>query len=185
MSGTDIVVETEHWALRGLADKINIAVDEAENCAKSAVQHALVAGKLLIQAKGYTPHGQWETWLQASCRVAPRTAQAYMRLHTQMQVLPAPEAQRVADLPLREAIKAISTPATAPKRVTDAWLRTRRDTGQRFAYAMRKCATGMRRVANDVEGNYAKRRQIEAAKKKLQAAIDQLDAYLAEAEVLE
>ena len=80
------------------------------------MQCALEAGALLVKAKEQVPHGQWESWLAENCAVAPRTARSYMRLATAFPALPEAERQRVADLPLREAVKAIATDPVAPVR---------------------------------------------------------------------
>lgn len=97
-----------------LAAEIDKCVDSAEHHARGAVAAALLAGNLLRIAKSRVQHGDWEAWLTAHCRLAPRTAQAYMRLATKVAELPAVEAQRVADLPLRAAIAAVATPADPP-----------------------------------------------------------------------
>ena len=105
-------LEANHWALPDIAEKINAATRPAESHARSAVQSALTAGSWLMQAKNCVPHGEWHEWLAANCAVAPRTAQAYMRLFNTLPRLEVSDAQRVADLPLREAMRAI---ATAPE----------------------------------------------------------------------
>lgn len=168
------VVESEHLALPGLATKINTEVSAAELSAKSAVQHALAAGEMLIQAKSHVPHGQWETWLQRNCQVAPRTAQAYMRLHTQVAALPQPEAQRVAGLPLRQAINAISTSPTAPPR-HPTFHQPRREQRDRAADALKKAADAQRALIRHIGVNYIKRAEVERTRAKLQAALAALD----------
>lgn len=97
-----------------LAAEIDKCVDSAEHHARGAVAAALLAGNLLRIAKSRVQHGEWDAWLTAHCRLAHRTAQAYMRLATRVAELPALEAQRVADLPLRAAIAAVATPASPP-----------------------------------------------------------------------
>jgi hypothetical protein len=92
-----------------LPERINSAVQAAESHARSAVECAIRAGGLLLQAKALVQYGEWEGWLQQHVTCAPRTAQAYMRLHAKVKTLPKPEAQRVALLPLRDAMKAIAT----------------------------------------------------------------------------
>jgi hypothetical protein len=55
-------------------------------------------GQLLIEAKGQVPHGQWLLWLKEYCQISVRSAQTYMQIaHL------APDAQRIAHLPLRRA----------------------------------------------------------------------------------
>lgn len=76
------------------AKKINAAVLAAEASAKSAVQHALAAGNLLIEAKKAIGHGGWQKWVVSNCDLAPRTARAYMRLAETLPKLPELERQR-------------------------------------------------------------------------------------------
>ena len=114
-----IVYEPAVPALSDLAGQINEEIHQAEASARGTTQHALKAGELLIRAKAVVEHGQWEGWLIQHCVVAPRTAQAYMRLVNTLPKLSHAEAQRVADLPLRQAIKAIATdPVTPPRQST-------------------------------------------------------------------
>ncbi|RVT48385.1 DUF3102 domain-containing protein [Rubrivivax albus] len=100
--------------LTALPAQINEAVRRADTHAKAAVHAAVHAGRLLLQAKSQVVHGEWEAWVTTHCDCAVRTAQAYMRLATKYGELPPSEAQRVAELPLRQAIQAIATPASAP-----------------------------------------------------------------------
>lgn len=93
-----------------LAIEINGEIEAAERDARSAVEHARRAGKLLLEAKGRVAHGEWLPWLRAHCRAAERTAQAYMRLARRLAELPEGEAQRVADLPLRGALALFAEP---------------------------------------------------------------------------
>jgi hypothetical protein len=90
-----------------LAERINEGHRLAESHARSAVEHALRCGELLIEAKAKINHGQWLPWLKANCAVSERTAQAYVRLARELPALAPGKAQRVADLPLREALKAL------------------------------------------------------------------------------
>jgi hypothetical protein len=34
---------------------------------RKAVEHAITAGELLIEAKKQVKHGEWQTWLLANC----------------------------------------------------------------------------------------------------------------------
>jgi hypothetical protein len=68
-------------------------------------------GRLLIEAKAQVGHGGWLPWLEANCTLRPRTAQAYMRLARELPKLPEQEAQRVADLSVRDAIAQLSRQA--------------------------------------------------------------------------
>jgi hypothetical protein len=107
-SAVIVLPEANPSALIGLAEKINEALDAVDACLKSSMVHALTAGRLLVEAKKYVPHGDWETWLRENCSLAPRTTQAYMQLTKKIKELPPLEAQRIADLPVREALKAIA-----------------------------------------------------------------------------
>jgi Protein of unknown function (DUF3102) len=106
-------MSTEMIPLADLAGRINDEHRLAEQHARSAVEHALKCGELLIEAKGKVQHGEWLPWLKANCAVSERTAQAYMRLAHEIPKLDPGKAQRVADLPLREALKALSAPLGA------------------------------------------------------------------------
>jgi hypothetical protein len=90
-----------------------------------ALSHALQAGELLLQAKTLVPHGAWLSWLELSCELSERTAQGYMRLARRQVEDPNP--QRVADLTIRGALKALSRPITTRKE------RVRRDAAKRAA----------------------------------------------------
>lgn len=128
-----------------LAQAINEKVAEAENKARGAMQCALEAGALLVKAKEQVPHGQWEGWLADNCAVAPRTARSYMKLATAFPALPEAERQRVADLPLREAVKAIATDPTAPARPKPIGFIQNQGTRNRAEETLQKAA----RVAKD------------------------------------
>jgi len=71
-----------------------------------AVEHAIAAGELLLEAKGQVRHGDWASWLAKNCDFAERTVQAYMRLAR----APLEKRNAVADLPLRDALAAIASP---------------------------------------------------------------------------
>ena len=66
--------------LTDLAERINAEHAASEDHAKSAIEHALQCGQLLIEAKAQVKHGQWLPWLEANCTVKERQARNYMRL---------------------------------------------------------------------------------------------------------
>jgi hypothetical protein len=114
-----IIIATEHWALKNLAVEINAALVETEAHARAAVAGALQLGRLLTQAKDCAAKGTWEAWLTANCpSVAHRTARAYMSFAERFEKLVDADRQRVAALPLRDAIRAIATDALGPVRQT-------------------------------------------------------------------
>jgi hypothetical protein len=73
---------------------------------RRAVEHAIAAGELLIEAKKQVKHGEWQIWLMANCDISERTVQAYMRLAR----TPLEKRNAVADLPLREALASLAKP---------------------------------------------------------------------------
>jgi hypothetical protein len=66
-----------------LAAQIDAAHERHEAAVRDGLAHARQAGDLLIRAKSALPHGKWLDWLVANSKVAPRTAQRYMRLAEQ------------------------------------------------------------------------------------------------------
>jgi len=90
-----------------LPEQINWEHDQAQHAARSALDHALKAGELLIQAKQQCAYGEWLLWVNQNCQFAERTARLYMQLARRRECYSEPEWQRVADLPLREAVKCL------------------------------------------------------------------------------
>lgn len=102
-----------------LAQQIQRHHDDAQRCAGEAVEHARRAGDALLQAKAEIGHGNWLPWFEkAGFTFAERTAQAYMRLAKEWPRLPEQKRNAVADLSLRDAMKALAKPAKADKAVT-------------------------------------------------------------------
>jgi len=95
--------------LSDLAQAINREHAEVTAAAQRGLEHARRAGELLDQAKAQVGHGGWLPWLEANCEVSARTAQAYMRVARRWAEL-AGDAQRVADLSFREALKILAEP---------------------------------------------------------------------------
>lgn len=166
-----------------LAGKINNATRAAETSAKSAMQHALVAGNLLIEAKKAAGHGAWGKWVAENCDVAPRTASAYMRLAEGLPKLPEPDRQRVADLPIREAIRAIATPAKAPPRAGPsnlAWGSTRHTENFQIGAVFQTGSIALRNAAKDLQcAKDLKATRIAMLRKRLTDAIGALDRLVA------
>ncbi len=96
--------------LDALAARINAEHRACEQAAMTTVQHAITAGALLVEAKDALPHGGWLPWLTEHFDGSQRTAQAYMRIARELPQLDGPEAQRVADLPLRDALRELAEP---------------------------------------------------------------------------
>lgn len=91
-----------------LVARINVAHAEATAYAGKAIERALEAGDLLIQAKGRVAHGDWQSWLRQHCpNISPRTVQNYMRIARE---LPA-EKRTDAHLTVNGALKLLAGPA--------------------------------------------------------------------------
>ena len=105
------LMATKDTPLSSLETQINDAHTDACRAAQSAIMHARRAGDLLITAKAGLAHGLWLPWLAERCpTIAERTAQAYMRVARGWPTLEA-KAQRVAALPLRDALALLSESA--------------------------------------------------------------------------
>jgi hypothetical protein len=104
-----------------LAHAINREHDLASQTFKTALHHAIKAGELLRKARANVGHGAWLPWLQENCHVSERTAQAYMRLAREFPKLDSAKAQRVADLPLRTALKEIAQERREEEWDPDEW----------------------------------------------------------------
>lgn len=93
-----------------LASRINAEHQAVCEAAQSALLHAKHAGELLIEAKAGLAHGAWLSWLSAYCpTISERRVQGYMRVARSWPELEA-KAQRVADLPLRQALALLAEP---------------------------------------------------------------------------
>lgn len=73
--------------LRSLATKIRTEHGRVSTSAIDALEHAIAAGWLLLQAKKAVAHGEWLPWLKDNCHVSVRTAQVYMDLSKHAPVL--------------------------------------------------------------------------------------------------
>ena len=155
--------------LQTLATQINETAREAERHARGATENALIVGAMLIEVKKLVNHGEWDNWILQNCEIAPRTVQAYMRLAKALPQLEAQEAQRVADLPVREAIRAIATNPVAPKKFncTDVRL-SKRDDADRAVNALTKSSNALKDAAKKISYSHGiKGLEITTLKKKL------------------
>lgn len=173
--------------LTKLAERIREAHRQAEDQARNAVRLAAEAGADLAAAKREVEHGQWEAWVEANCHFSARAARGYMQIADRMQALPEADRQRVAELPLREAFKAIAAPATdpaaAPRPAGPKWVRMRSKADmERFHEELGDAASKLRLVARNVGANALQRKDFERARKALTSALEVLD-QLAAAEV--
>ena len=106
------------FVLDDLAQKINEHHDEAKQAIKKGLEHAIAAGKLLLEAKEMVPHGKWLPWLEANCTVSERSAQLYMRVSRESKIIEAKSAT-VADLTLRDGLKALTV---LPREKNEPWI---------------------------------------------------------------
>lgn len=67
-------------SIDALANEANSHALKAEGFAKTALYHAIAAGKALLAAKEKVSHGEWDTWLESNWTHSPRTARRFMRL---------------------------------------------------------------------------------------------------------
>ena len=105
--------------LNQLASQIDEQHSKCREAMMRGIEHALMAGELLTDAKALVPHGHWLSWLQDNCEVSQRTAQLYMRLHIRRDELG--ESATVADLTVRGATSLLAGPQASPS------IRTTRD----------------------------------------------------------
>ncbi|RZZ88919.1 DUF3102 domain-containing protein [Pseudoxanthomonas winnipegensis] len=162
-------------SLTAIGADIHRLVGEANHHAAKATEIAIKVGALLTEAKGSVDHGQWEAWLTTHTPLAPRTARAYMRLSAQAQQLNGPERQRVADLPVREAIKAMSTSPESPPRspsVHDCRRSSRERMLDRYNTAMSKLR---KPLARRIESGLFKSGEIDTYRRQVQSLLDLLN----------
>jgi hypothetical protein len=94
--------------LAEVAQQIRVEHQAVVGAFRSALQHAIKAGQLLIEAKAQVGHGNWRSWLTENCGVGERMAQNYMQLARRKDDLLNP--QRVSDLPVRAALVLLQKP---------------------------------------------------------------------------
>ena len=90
-------------SLPDLAARIRAEHEAAEASYRKGIEHALVAGELLAEAKAKVQHGQWLSWLQNNCGISERMAQRYMKLHNERATLET-KSDTVSDLTINEAL---------------------------------------------------------------------------------
>jgi len=92
------------------AARINAEITAAEDACRASVAHAIAAGRLLVEAKKKLGHGRFGGWVAANIDAADRTVRLFMQIAKGWETLSAEKRQHVADLPLREALRAIEGP---------------------------------------------------------------------------
>ena len=98
--------------ISALAVQINEHHRQCQATMNAGLDHALKAGQLLLVAKKQCPRREWLPWLKTNFEGSERTAQAYMRIASQLPKLDG-KAQRVADLTFRGALSAVASNSQA------------------------------------------------------------------------
>lgn len=92
------------------ASKIHEMHEKACNCADQAIEFAIKAGELLLEAKEQTRHGEWLPFVE-STGMSARTAQGYMRLAKHADEV---NTQGLAHLGIEKALKLLAEPKGQP-----------------------------------------------------------------------
>jgi hypothetical protein len=103
MDSTALSTKEQPTPVAQLAEEINEHHRQCEAAMNHGLEHALEAGRLLLEVKKRCCHGDWLPWLKKNFQGSKRTAQAYLRLHREYPQLKR-KAQRVALLSMRQAI---------------------------------------------------------------------------------
>jgi hypothetical protein len=120
MHGTNIALRVSGQSLNDLAIRIRDAHASVISSYNSAIDNAIMVGKLLIEAKKQTLHGQWSKFLQR-CDVGERQAQRYIKLAKLVEANPTLKSDlALAEHSIEGAITRLSPPkaprvTTAPK----------------------------------------------------------------------
>ena len=116
--------------------------------ARQTLQHALILGDLLIEAKDLVGHGNWSGWPEKHCSISDRTAQGCMRLASNREAIEA-EAQirNVSDLTIRGALTFLAKSRSSTPDDNDA--EEEKERRKKYAAANEKPAVpdGLRRAS--------------------------------------
>ena len=181
-----------------LAEQINEEHRKVEAAMANTLQHARRAGKLLLEAKERTHHGEWLSWLEANFKGSARAAQMYMRVHSRWPDIEA-NTKSVSDLTLTGALGAIGPVQEADvtrERVEDPLRWAHVEAGEERQEHARKVAA-MKKASRDAEERYRQEQRqrhtqmffevdarLSKARRELKEAIDQgRDVQFSDAEV--
>ena len=115
-----VVPATAGADLATLAERINREHRAAEVALNTGLEHALEAGRLLIEAKAQVAHGEWLPWLERHFEGAPRTARVYVQLARRWPQIKEAKRQRVANLSVRSAVKLLASPTDGARATPQA-----------------------------------------------------------------
>ncbi len=168
-------IRTDVATLDFLAEQIKDSAQQTIKAANNAVEGALITGTLLIEAKKQVPHGEWENWLTANCQLAMSTARAYMVLSKKFHQLDDSNLQRVRDLPIREALKAIATdPTPTPKPAYSSTYRPARTDREKTQAVFGKAVSVLKLSSKAIDVGL-KEKQVNDLRKKLNDVLAELD----------
>lgn len=91
--------------LDNIATAIQVEHEAAQSAFRTAVEHAIRCGELLVEAKAQARHGEWGPWLEENFPASQRTAQGYMRLAVRAE-----DAQALAHLGIEGALRQLAAP---------------------------------------------------------------------------
>jgi hypothetical protein len=94
-----------------LANEIEAAHQLAIGAARTAIQHAVACGKLLIEAKAQVAHGEWLPWVEEHLSFGDRQARKYMALAANAEQLAYRNCG--SDLGINAALELIASPKTS------------------------------------------------------------------------
>lgn len=170
------VLDVGQSSISELATRISYRLQVLEGHARKATEYAFEVGQLLIEAKKQVQHGEWANWLETDCNLAPRTARAYMRLAKQLPALSDEKRQHVANLPVREAMKAIATDPAQPIRYQSTRRISTEDERKKVKDVFIKARNQLTEAAREFEHGFpVKGNKVERLRKQLQTVLAQLD----------
>jgi hypothetical protein len=79
---------------------------------QTAIEHAVVCGGLLIEAKAGVGHGDWLAWLESNTTISARQSQRYMRLG---RAVIDGKCDATSFLTIDQALAALATPRAEPE----------------------------------------------------------------------
>lgn len=100
--------------LGSLAERINAEHRACVMAEVTALDHALVAGGLLLEVKATLKHGGWIAWLEEHFEGTPRTAQTYKRLAEQRQLVERLKCEAASHLSIAGALRGLAPQAFGP-----------------------------------------------------------------------
>ncbi len=109
----EVVRLEEQRSIDVLATRINEEHRACERAVVSAVEHAIRAGEMLLEAKERAGHGNWGDWLRQHFEGSERHAQRYMHIARRKDEL---NPTRVSDLSIRGALRELSPGSTESDR---------------------------------------------------------------------